>query len=61
MRITASIGKTSWNTSLFPTSAGGGSSSGGKNGPYLIAIKAEVRRAEGLADGDKVNITCSLL
>ena len=51
VRIKASIGKTSWTTALFPT----------KDGPYLIAVKAEVRRAEEIADGDKVKISCSLL
>lgn len=51
VRIQATIGKTSWSTSLFPT----------KDGPYLIAIKAEVRRAEGVGDGDKVEIECTLI
>lgn len=51
VRIEAKIGKTSWKTSLFPT----------KDGPYLLAIKAEVRRTEGIDEGDKVKVTCELL
>lgn len=51
VRIKATVGKTGWTTSLFPT----------KDGPYLIAIKADVRHKEGISDGDKVKITCSLL
>ena len=51
VRIKALIGKTSWTTSLFPT----------KDGPYLIAVKAEVRRAETIADGDKIKISCTIL
>lgn len=51
VRIKATVGKTSWTTSLFPT----------KDGPYLIAVKMEVRRAEKIADGDKVKISFTLL
>lgn len=50
-RIKATIGKTSWNTILFPT----------KDGPYLLAIKADVRHKEGIAEGDLVKINCALL
>jgi hypothetical protein len=39
------IGKTEWNTSLFPDK---------KSGTYLFAIKADVRRAEKLSDGDPI-------
>jgi Domain of unknown function (DUF1905) len=39
------IGKTRWYTSLFP-----------KDGAYLVPIKASVRKAEHLADGDEVTI-----
>lgn len=51
VRVMASVGKTSWQTSLFPT----------KDGPYLLALKAEVRRKEGISDGDEVKVVCSLL
>jgi len=39
------IGKTAWQTSLFP-----------KDGLYLVPIKASVRKAENLEEGDKVTI-----
>ncbi len=39
------IGHTAWSTSLFPDR---------KSGTYLFAIKAEVRKAEQLADGDVI-------
>lgn len=44
--IVATVGKTSWNTSLLP----------GK-GMYFIALKAEVRKKENIADGDRVSVT----
>ena len=39
------IGKTEWTTSLFP-----------KDGLYLVPIKASVRKAENLDEGDNVTI-----
>ena len=39
------IGKTGWKTSLFP-----------KDGRYRVPIKASVRKAENLEDGDSVTI-----
>ena len=39
------IGKTKWTTSLFP-----------KDGLYLVPIKASVRKAENLEEGDNVTI-----
>jgi hypothetical protein len=39
------IGKTEWQTSLFP-----------KDGLYLVPIKASVRAAENLEEGDGVTI-----
>jgi hypothetical protein len=39
------IGNTVWKTSLFP-----------KDGRYLVPIKASVRRAERLAQGDTVTM-----
>jgi Domain of unknown function (DUF1905) len=43
--VTAQIGGTAWDTSLFP-----------KDGGYLVPIKASVRRAEALHLGDDVRI-----
>ena len=39
------IGKTEWTTSLFP-----------KDGNYIVPIRASVRKAENLEEGDKVTI-----
>ena len=39
------IGKTGWTTSLFP-----------KDGLYLVPIKANVRKAENINEGDNVTI-----
>ena len=50
IKVRAKIGKTSWDTSLFPT----------KEGPYLLAIKKSVRYEEGIDDGDRVKVSCAL-
>jgi len=39
------IGKTEWQTSLFP-----------KDGRYIVPIKARVRKAENLEEGDEVTV-----
>lgn len=51
VRVKASMGKTSWTTSLFPT----------KDGPFLLAIKADVRKKEMVEEGDTVSVACTLL
>ncbi len=51
VKIKAKVGKTEWNTSLFPT----------KEGPYLLSIKAQVRKKEGIYDGGNVVVHCKLL
>jgi len=48
IRVTAKIGTTSWRTSIFPDS---------KSGTYLLPVKASVRRAERLEDGESAAIT----
>ena len=47
IRVSASIGDTSWQTSIFPSRESGG---------YLLPIKAAVRKAEGLVAGDEVTV-----
>jgi Domain of unknown function (DUF1905). len=44
------IGKTEWKTSLFP-----------KDGRYIVPIKASVRKAENLEEGDKVTVRLGTL
>lgn len=46
---TATLGTTTWTTSLFP-----------KDGGYVVPIKDAVRRAEGVEIGDTVSITLAL-
>src|SRR4051794_35800665 len=43
--VTARIGGTGWRTSLFP-----------KDGRYIVPVKAAVRAAEGLEEGDLVTV-----
>ena len=43
--VTAQIGRTGWQTSLFP-----------KDGRYIVPVKARVRKAEGLEVGDVVMV-----
>ena len=47
VKVAATIGDTDWQTSLFPDKEGGG---------YLLPVKASVRNAEGLSEGDVVNV-----
>ena len=52
IRVRIRIGKTEWNTSLFPDK---------KSGTYLFAIKADVRKAEKLSDGDCITARVSVV
>lgn len=52
VKIVARIGKTSWNTSLFPHK---------ESDAYLLAIKKSVREREGIREGDKPAISFSLV
>jgi hypothetical protein len=47
VRVRAKVGKTAWDTSIFPDS---------KSGTYLLPVKSVVRRKEGIEDGDSVNV-----
>ncbi|MBI2048496.1 MAG: DUF1905 domain-containing protein [Parcubacteria group bacterium] len=50
VRVRATIGKTSWDTSIFPD----------KDGPYLLPIKLAVRKKEGIGDGDRITLTIAI-
>ncbi|HMO75266.1 MAG TPA: DUF1905 domain-containing protein [Sphingopyxis sp.] len=50
-RVTATVGDTVWNTSVFPHRESGG---------WLLPVKAAVRKAEALAEGEAVTVTVSL-
>ena len=44
--VMVTIGKTSWKTSIFPDK---------KAGAYLLPLKAEVRKKEGIVSGNTIN------
>lgn len=47
IKVAARIGATEWRTSIFPSTAANG---------YLLPIKAAVRKAEALVEGDMVTV-----
>ncbi len=47
IKVTAAIGGTVWRTSVFPSKETGG---------YMLPVKAAVRRAEGIGEGDVVEL-----
>ena len=51
IKVTAKLGETAWETTLFPTK---------KSGPYLLAIKTDVRKREGVHAGDKITVELTL-
>jgi hypothetical protein len=51
IRVKARLGKTVWETSIFPDS---------RSGCYLLPLKAAVRRAEGIAQGDRVAFSLAI-
>lgn len=52
VRVAATIGKTAFDTSIFPDKA---------SGSYVLPLKAAVRKAENLKSGDQVEISISLI
>lgn len=48
IRVTVTIGKSMWKTSIFPDK---------QSGTYLLPVKKQIRRAEGIEAGDMVNFT----
>lgn len=51
MKVAATIGDTSWETSMFPDKTSGG---------WFLPVKASVRKAEGLAAGDEVKVNMTI-
>lgn len=49
--VQVEIGKTTWQTSIFPDS---------KSGTYLLPVKALVRKSEGLDAGESVSVTLTV-
>ena len=48
--VKAKVGKTEWKTSIFPT----------KEGTYLLALKADVRKKEHIEMGDNIKVHLTL-
>lgn len=51
IRVDACIGESRWSTSLFPDKA---------TGSYFLPVKADVRRAAGIAAGDRVSVELTI-
>jgi hypothetical protein len=51
VRVLVSIGDTTWATSVFPDT---------KRGAYILPVKQEVRRLEGLSAGSRVRLRLEL-
>ena len=52
VRVRVTIGTTTWSTSVFPDS---------KRGAYVLPVKKDVRRAEGIDAGDRADVTIELV
>jgi hypothetical protein len=51
IKVTATLGATSWQTSIFPAKEQGG---------FLLPVKASVRKAEAVGEGDIVSVKIAL-
>lgn len=51
LRVTVGIGKTTWQTSIFPDK---------KSGSYVLPIKAAVREKENIKKGDEITFTLEI-
>ncbi len=51
IRVHVQVGKTKWDTSIFPDK---------KSGTYLLPTKASVRKAERINDEDPVDFTITI-
>lgn len=52
LRVRATVGGSTWTTSIFPD---------GRQGCYVLPVKRAVRRAEGLAVGEVATLTVDVL
>lgn len=46
--VSVTLGRTTWHTSIFPDK---------QSGTYLLPLKADVRRKEGIAAGDAITFS----
>lgn len=52
VRVRVTVGNTTWETSLFPSKA---------EESYVLPVKAPVRKAEGLNDGDLLDVRLTVI
>ncbi|KGN29771.1 hypothetical protein N802_11350 [Knoellia sinensis KCTC 19936] len=52
VRVRVTVGDTSWSTSVFPDTS---------QGSYVLPMKKAVRSAEGLAEGDDVDVALDVV
>ena len=52
VRVSAVVGETRWETSLFPET---------RTGSYVLPVKQQVRRANDLAAGDTVTVRLTVI
>lgn len=52
VKVSARIGASEWSTSVFPSKEQDG---------FVLPVKATIRKAEGLAEGDEVSVELELL
>jgi hypothetical protein len=52
VRVSVTLGSTTWATSIFPDK---------KLGSFLLPLKADVRKAEGIEVGDTIDYTLTTL
>jgi hypothetical protein len=52
VKIEATIGESTWRTSLFPHT---------QSQAYLLCIKTSIRKQEGIYEGDRVTVSIKLL
>jgi Domain of unknown function (DUF1905) len=52
IRVEARIGKSRWETSIFPDK---------EKGAYLLPVKASVRKQEGLTDGSRIRTGLTIM
>lgn len=50
--VRATIGRTTWKTSVFPEKT---------SGSWVLPVKAEVRKRESLGEGDRVELTLDVI
>ncbi len=51
VKVTATLGKTQWQTSLFPNKQSGG---------FMLPLKADVRKREHVSEGDEIEVILSV-